>query len=271
MRLNIPHRDYTTTRTRHATFETPPSPTWSPPTLTPPAEDSEPPQSPLELPPDLPTSLDDRRNFHTFDRETEYYDGWQGTFYTYLHNLLPLQSISLTAAAPGSAQYITAPTTARPLDFDLQLDTPAYDDAESFARMQDSDSRLMEMVAAHRHTTEKTAAPAEMKMSLRQMSKTNEEEKKQVLQKALNMAASNGDVTRIRKLVGGRAKAFVDVNLADEEGTVPLIYASCFGHVEVVKVLLDAGANVDRQDRNQWSALMWAMTNTHKGDQQVVA
>lgn len=28
--------------------------------------------------------------------------------------------------------------------------------------------------------------------------------------------------------------------------------------------LLDAGANVDKQDRNQWSALMWAMTNRHK-------
>jgi hypothetical protein len=33
----------------------------------------------------------------------------------------------------------------------------------------------------------------------------------------------------------------------------------------VVSALLDAGANVDRQDRNQWSSLMWAMTNRHKG------
>lgn len=29
--------------------------------------------------------------------------------------------------------------------------------------------------------------------------------------------------------------------------------------------LLAAGADVDKQDRNQWSALMWAMTNRHKG------
>lgn len=28
--------------------------------------------------------------------------------------------------------------------------------------------------------------------------------------------------------------------------------------------LLSAGAVVDKQDRNQWSALMWAMTNRHK-------
>lgn len=32
----------------------------------------------------------------------------------------------------------------------------------------------------------------------------------------------------------------------------------------MVSALLDAGAFVDKQDRNQWSALMWAMTNRHK-------
>jgi hypothetical protein len=33
----------------------------------------------------------------------------------------------------------------------------------------------------------------------------------------------------------------------------------------VVQALIDAGGDVNRQDRNQWSALMWAMTNRHKG------
>jgi ankyrin repeat protein len=33
----------------------------------------------------------------------------------------------------------------------------------------------------------------------------------------------------------------------------------------VVKALLEGGADVDRQDQNQWTALMWAMTNRHKG------
>lgn len=36
------------------------------------------------------------------------------------------------------------------------------------------------------------------------------------------------------------------------------------GHEDVVSVLLDAGAYVDQQDRNQWSALMWSITNRHK-------
>ncbi len=32
-----------------------------------------------------------------------------------------------------------------------------------------------------------------------------------------------------------------------------------------MKLLIDHGVDVDKQDRNQWGALMWAMTNRHKG------
>jgi hypothetical protein len=94
--------------------------------------------------------------------------------------------------------------------------------------------------------------------------KLSKETKRDMLQKSLNMAASNGDVEKVGRLVNGKAKEYVDVNMVDEEGTAPLIYASCFGHQEVVSALLDAGAYVDKQDRNQWSSLMWAMTNRHK-------
>jgi Ankyrin repeats (3 copies) len=206
-----------------------------------PAEEPSSPVSPARtLPNDLPTSLDDRRDFSGWERETEMYDGWQ-----------------------GSSQYITAPTPARALTFDLQLDTPAYDEAETFARIQDSDSRLMEMVAAQAHYREDGSPGGDEDMIA--MDETiSDEEKKETLQKSLNMAASNGDVARIRRLVGGKAKAYVDVNLPDEEGTVPLIYASCFGHSDVVAELLDAGAEVDKKDRNQWSALIWACSNRHK-------
>lgn len=58
--------------------------------------------------------------------------------------------------------------------------------------------------------------------------KFSEEEKKSLLQKSLHMAASNGDVERVRRLVTGKAKSYIDINAADEEGTAPLIYASCF-------------------------------------------
>lgn len=58
--------------------------------------------------------------------------------------------------------------------------------------------------------------------------KLSEDEKKDSLQRALNMAASNGDVERVSSIVSGKAKAYVDINAPDEDGTPPLIYASCF-------------------------------------------
>jgi len=94
--------------------------------------------------------------------------------------------------------------------------------------------------------------------------KLSDGEKRQMLQDYLFMAASNGDSARVQRLVRGKAALYVDVNAVDSEGTPPLVYASCFGHKDVVMALLDSGAVVDKQDRNQWSALMWAMTNRHK-------
>lgn len=127
----------------------------------------------------------------------------------------------------GSSQYLTTPIPAKPLAFDLHLDTPTYDDEETTARLEDSDSRLMEMLAAQAHHRE-DGNSAEDEDAIATDDKLSVEEKKDTLQKSLNMAASNGDVKRVRRLVGGPAKDFVDVNAPDDEGTVPLIYASCF-------------------------------------------
>lgn len=35
-------------------------------------------EQPRHLPADLPTSLDDRKNFRSWNEDTEYYDVWQG-------------------------------------------------------------------------------------------------------------------------------------------------------------------------------------------------
>ncbi|CAI7598562.1 unnamed protein product [Penicillium discolor] len=198
-----------------------------------------------ELPDDLPKSLDDRRSVPVFQPETEMYDAWQ-----------------------GQSQYLTAPVAAKPLSFSLALDDHSHDNEHELRAhygrdIEDSDARLMEMLAAqaaHREVDSLTADEETIAAD----EKLTDDEKRDILQKSLNMAASNGDVERVRKLVQGQARTYVDVNKPDEEGTVPLIYASCFGHQEVVSALIVAGALVDRQDRNQWSALMWAMTNRHK-------
>lgn len=53
-------------------------------------------------------------------------------------------------------------------------------------------------------------------------------EKRAILQKSLHMAASNGETERVERLLHGAANAYIDINAPDEEGTAPIIYASCF-------------------------------------------
>ena len=185
----------------------------------------------------------------------------------------------------GQSQFLTSPILAKPLTFDkLSLNDSNYD--ENLTRGgPDSEARLMEMLAAQ--AAHSVGVGFDDENAIVSDEKLSEEQKKDLLQKALTMAASNGNVQSVKKILGGKAREYVDLNAPDEDGTPPLIYASCFvsqadphlifpahatadilcypqGHESVVQALIDAGSNVDKQDRNQWSALMWAMTNRHK-------
>lgn len=196
---------------------------------------------PRALPKDLPTSLDDRHRPSGLVQETEFYDGWQ-----------------------GQSQFLTSPMLAKPLGFgDLTLNDPDYSEDLTKGRVPDSDTRLMEMIAAQAALSN-SAGITENEDTVAANDKLTEDEKRETLQRIFNMAASNGNVEQVKNLLDGPARPFVDVNTPDEDGTPPLIYASCFGHESVVQALIAAGANVDLQDRNHWSALMWAMTNRHK-------
>lgn len=148
----------------------------------------------------------------------------------------------------GQSQFLTTPVAAKPLSFSLALDDHAHDDEHNLqaqygrglaaptdddnestitARLEDSDARLMEMLAAQAAHREVDSLGADEE-TIAADEKLSEAEKKDILQRSLNMAASNGDVDRVHKLVQGKASQYVDVNKPDEEGTVPLIYASCF-------------------------------------------
>ncbi|KAI5363898.1 Putative Dilute domain, ankyrin repeat-containing domain superfamily [Septoria linicola] len=191
---------------------------------------------PRELPADLPRSLDDRQSYsYGPPQEMEYYDAWQ-----------------------GQSQFLTAPTIAKP--FNLSLNEP---DDDAFGRdFGNDDARMAEMMAAQ--ARRRSDAAESQEDEILQDDKLSREQKTRALQDFLFMAASNGDSARVQRLVRGEASNLIEINGVDAEGTPPLVYASCFGHREVVQALLDAGATVDTQDKNQWTALMWAITNSHK-------
>ncbi|KIH95229.1 hypothetical protein SPBR_03900 [Sporothrix brasiliensis 5110] len=199
-------------------------------------------KKPRALPLDLPKSLDDRRRPTDLVPETELYDGWQ-----------------------GQSQFLTSPMLAKPLGFgDLTLNDPNYSEDLTKGHVPDSDTRLMEMLAAQAALSNNAAAIDEDADAVASNEELSDDDKRATLQRIFNMAASNGNVVQVRKILDGPARPFIDLNAPDEDGTPPLIYASCFGHEGVVQALIAAGADVDRQDRNHWSALMWAMTNRHK-------
>lgn len=162
----------------------------------------------------------------------------------------------------GQFQFLTAPIPARPLSFNHSLDDSSYGEGDlSMQRTDDDDSKLVQMLASQARLNSASTGGEEAILANKSLT---DDEKRETLQGMFTMAASNGEVDRVKAFLEGDAKDFLNVNSPDSEGTPPLIYASCFGHQDVVATLLDAGADVDKQDKNRWSALMWAMTNRHK-------
>ena len=106
------------------------------------------------------------------------------------------------------------------------MDDDEYADDLTTQKIEDSDARLMEMLAAQ--AAHRDGSASEDEDAVASNEKLSDSDKRDTLQKALNMAASNGDVERIERILRGKAKVFVDINAPDEEGTAPLIYASCF-------------------------------------------
>ena len=115
---------------------------------------------------------------------------------------------------------------AQPLAFNLSLDDGRDDDTTT-QQLEDNDSRLMEMLAAQAAHREEGSAAQDEDAIVRDK-KMSDSDKKVMLQKSLHNAASNGDVEQVGRLLSGPARKYVDINGPDEEGTAPIIYASCF-------------------------------------------
>ena len=69
--------------------------------------------------------------------------------------------------------------------------------------------------------------------------------------------SDKGDIEKVRKLL----QAGANVNLQDKNGETPLYKASRNGYTNIVRLLLDAGANPNIQDNGGQTALMNASMN----------
>ncbi len=107
------------------------------------------------------------------------------------------------------------------------------------------------------------------------------ETKKAKLGRALLRAASNGDTDMLSWLLDRKAEArpilasrskrtdsrgrsdIAFEELRDEEGSGPVVLASCAGHIDAVTVLVLNGAEVDERDACGWTPLMWAINSSN--------
>ena len=105
--------------------------------------------------------------------------------------------------------------------------------------------------------------------------------KKDKLGKALLRAASNGDTDMLSWLLDSRAEARsilsheplrrdshgrpkVDFSqIRDDEGSGPVVLATCAGHIDAVTMLILNGAEIDERDACGWTPLMWAINSTN--------
>src|SRR5947199_339475 len=79
-------------------------------------------------------------------------------------------------------------------------------------------------------------------------------------QTSLSWAAENGHVDVVKLLLNANA----NIEAADKKGPMPLIsWAAKKGHVEVVKLLLNANANIEAEDNKGRTPLNWAAENEH--------
>lgn len=78
--------------------------------------------------------------------------------------------------------------------------------------------------------------------------------KKSKMTKLFWRTCSTGDIDKVKHfLQNDSMKFFIDIDAKDEDGTTPLIYAACFGKIDIAQVLLSAGAKIDIQDSCKYS------------------
>jgi ankyrin repeat protein len=82
---------------------------------------------------------------------------------------------------------------------------------------------------------------------------------------ALHWAAYNGEVQKVKDILGscGKQLSAVVNNSENESNVTPLQWACIRGDLEIVKLLLNAGASLEHRDALGQSAIMLAVQNSH--------
>ena len=78
---------------------------------------------------------------------------------------------------------------------------------------------------------------------------------------ALFRATREGNTDMVRSLTSSPG---VDVNATDETGSTPLLEAARFGHEDICRVLIAAGANLKSKDKDGKTALQLAIQGDHE-------
>lgn len=75
----------------------------------------------------------------------------------------------------------------------------------------------------------------------------------------IEAATRRGNLKRVKELLEE-----ADVNAKKEYGSTALIEAACYGHKEIVELLINAKADVNAKNNHGWTALMWAVAYGYK-------
>jgi hypothetical protein len=85
--------------------------------------------------------------------------------------------------------------------------------------------------------------------------------KRRTFTDALLRAASNGDADLIEWLLDGRgdARKWVILEATDDDGVPAIVLATCFGHGDAVRALVEAGADVDTTDSGMGAVFVFLL------------
>ena len=68
----------------------------------------------------------------------------------------------------------------------------------------------------------------------------------------------SGDVNAMKELLQEPyRRELLDINGVDSDGCPAIVYGACFGHDNVLRLLLQNQTNVDATDRFGWTPLVW--------------